>query len=409
MDKPAWSPEVIDWLAEDLVAHGYDLKHTMAQIFTSRAYQLPAVNLRETEERYVFRGPAIRRMSAEQFADALHTLTGLAYTKTDAKLNRAAALSLAATTLPLAPQWIWGNANGSTKCAPATYVFRRTVTLAAAPTDAHFEISADDNYAIKINGKAAGSSGKRNSTSADWIDVKSSLHKGANEIEITVANMPPDDGRLASFKTDARPDPDSPAGLLLYAYVRTGDQVADFVSDKNWSTTELVAPSNDRFGKPKAPPPTDVRAAIELGGVDLAPWKFGPAFLDLAAASRDQRPVERASLVNADPLTTALGRPNREQVMTVRQATATTLQALELTNGATLAKLLKQGAEKIVAANATDSTALIAAVYEKSVCRKPTATEQRLALQVVGSPARTEGVEDLLWAVTMLPEFQLIR
>ena len=93
----------------------------------------------------------------------------------------------------------------------------------------------------------------------------------------------------------------------------------------------------------------------------------------------------------------------------MRQATATTLQALELTNGATLAKLLKQGAEKIVAANSTDSTALIATVYEKSVCRQPTAAEQRLALQVVGSPARTEGVEDLLWAVAMLPEFQLIR
>ncbi|MBI5769157.1 MAG: DUF1549 domain-containing protein [Verrucomicrobia bacterium] len=409
MDKPAWSPEVIDWLAEDLVAHRHDLKHTMARILTSRAYQLPAVNLRETEERYVFRGPAVRRLSAEQFSDALHTLAGLPYARADGKLNRHAALSPAAAALPLQPKWIWGDASGATKCAPATYVFKRTVTLPAAPTDGRFVIAADDNYTIRINGKAGGNSGRRNSTNADWLDVKALLRAGANEIEITVANMPPDDGRLASFNTDARPDPDSPAGLLLYAYVRTGDTVADFVSDKNWSTTELVPPSNDRFGKPVVKPPVEVGAATELGGLDLAPWKFGQSFLDLAAADRDRLSVQRASLVNADPLMTALGRPNREQVITVRQTTATTLQALELTNGATLAKLLKQGAEKIAAAGAVDTDALVAGIFVQSVSRPPTAAEQRLALQVVGSPARAEGVEDLLWAVTMLPEFQLIR
>ncbi len=48
----------------------------------------------------------------------------------------------------------------------------------------------------------------------------------------------------------------------------------------------------------------------------------------------------RASMVAADPLMVALGRPNREQVVTTRATTATTLQALELTNGETLAKVL---------------------------------------------------------------------
>src|SRR5215468_7893600 len=44
MDQPSWNADLLDWLAEDLVAHGYDLKHTMAQILTSRAYQLAAVD-----------------------------------------------------------------------------------------------------------------------------------------------------------------------------------------------------------------------------------------------------------------------------------------------------------------------------------------------------------------------------
>src|SRR5690606_1057152 len=55
----------------------------------------------------------------------------------------------------------------------------------------------------------------------------------------------------------------------------------------------------------------------------------------------------RASLVAADPLMTALGRPNREQVVTTRASAATTLQALQLINGETLALRLAQGAERI--------------------------------------------------------------
>jgi hypothetical protein len=412
MDKPAWLPELMDWLAEDLVAHGYDLKHTMTQMLTSRAYQLPAVNLGETTEHYVFRGPAFRRLTAEQFSDAILAVAGLTHSKLDGKLNRLAALNSTNDRLPLEPKWIWGAADAHIKARPATFVFRRTVTLAAAPTEAHFAISADDNYVIRINGKAAGTSAKRNSTYADWLDVKSQLRTGENTIEITVANLPPDDGRLASFATDARGDPDSPAGLIVYARVRTQDEIMDFVSDHTWTVLTRKEP----VVVPGAPPVVsepdpgrEVGPAIELGGVELAPWKLGQHFLEIARAPKDTLPVQRASLVAADPLMAALGRPNREQVVTVRQSTPTTLQALELTNGATLAKLLKQGTDKIVATNPISSSALIDSLYLQTLSRKPTPAEQKVALQLVGSPAKCDGIEDLLWALTMLPEFQLIQ
>src|SRR5205085_6137705 len=55
------------------------------------------------------------------------------------------------------------------------------------------------------------------------------------------------------------------------------------------------------------------------------------------------------SLVNADPLLTALGRSNREQVVTERPKLATTLEALELTNGRTLSAVLKRGAARWLA------------------------------------------------------------
>jgi len=390
MDKPAWSPAVLDWLAEDLVAHRYDL-------------------LGESEENYRFRGPAVRRLNAEQFADAITTLTGLSLAKPDAKLNRLAALHPSPAPLPLQPRWIWAAPDAQAKAAPATYAFRRTITLNAAPTEAVFAVCADDNYTIKINGKAAGTSGRRNSTVTDWLDVKAQLRAGENRIEITVSNMPPDDGRLVSVKTDTLPDADSPAGLILYARVRAGEEVADFVSDASWIAWALPKPTNDRFTPTTAPPPVEVGPATELGDVNLAPWKVGAHFLDVAAAAKDALPVHRASLVNSDPLMAALGRPNREQVITVRQATPTTLQALELTNGATLAKRLKQGAEKILAALPTDTPALVESLYRQALGRPASAPEQRLAVQLIGGPATSAGVEDFLWSLTMLPEFQLIR
>ncbi|MBL9200582.1 MAG: DUF1549 domain-containing protein [Opitutaceae bacterium] len=403
MDRPAWSPALLDWLAEDLVAHNFDLKHTMARILTSRAYQLPSVPARETEENFVFRGPAVRRLTAEQFSDALHTLASLPRARADAKLNRAAALTAAPAPLPLTPKWIWGVAGGAGNTAPATYVFRRTITLEAAPTEAVLAICADDNYTIRINGKDAGSSGRRNAVHPDWLDVRSALRAGENRVEITVANQLPDEGRLASVKTDARPDPDSPAGLILYARVRAGATVADFVTDGAWTAQLTAVPvSNDRFAPKQRFQPPPPAPAVELGGVDLAPWKVGEHFLRLAAAPRDALPVERASLVNSDPLTIALGRPNREQTTTVRQATATTLQALELTNGATLAALLKKCGETLTARPPAD-------VFRHALGRAPTAAESSLIASMVGSPARTEGVEDFLWSLAMLPEFQLIR
>jgi hypothetical protein len=288
------------------------------------------------------------------------------------------------------------------------------VTLATAPTEANFALCADDNFTIRINGRNGASSGRRNSTLTEWIDVKSLLQAGENTIEITVSNMPPDDGRLVSVRTDVLPDSDSPAGLLLYARVRNGTDVMDFISDRDW--TVAVPPRPDTITRTTPPVAEaaepgvtrELGQAVELGGVELAPWKVGRYFFDLAAAPKDTLPIERASLVVADPLMTALGRPNREQVITVRQPIATTLQALELTNGATLARLLQQGAEHLTA-KPIPSAELIESVYLQTVGRAPTAAEQRIALQLVGSPAKCAGVEDLLWAVTMQPEFQLIH
>jgi len=117
----------------------------------------------------------------------------------------------------------------------------------------------------------------------------------------------------------------------------------------------------------------------------------------------------RAALVAADTLQVALGRPNREQVVTARPTAATTLQALELTNGRELAAVLKRGAERLLARDAPPAPErIVQDAYAQALGRSPTRTELELAVGLVGQPVQPAGVEDLLWSLTMLPEFQLI-
>jgi hypothetical protein len=77
MDGEPWSPGLLDWLASDFVDHGYDLKRLIGTIAMSRTYQMPAASRTgEPSAEYVFRGPEVRRITAEQFADAIGSVTG---------------------------------------------------------------------------------------------------------------------------------------------------------------------------------------------------------------------------------------------------------------------------------------------------------------------------------------------
>src|SRR6185369_126747 len=80
MEKSAWSADVLDWLAEDFAEHNYDIRFLIKSILTSQAYQLPSVNLDpQNQDNFVFKGPAVRRMTAEEFRDAVTYLTGVGY------------------------------------------------------------------------------------------------------------------------------------------------------------------------------------------------------------------------------------------------------------------------------------------------------------------------------------------
>lgn len=75
MDKEPWSQDLLDWLASDFVAGGYDIKKLIYKIVTSKTYQLPSAGMKDYESvvssDYVFKGMLRRRLTAEQFTDAV--------------------------------------------------------------------------------------------------------------------------------------------------------------------------------------------------------------------------------------------------------------------------------------------------------------------------------------------------
>lgn len=139
---------------------------------------------------------------------------------------------------------------------------------------------------------------------------------------------------------------------------------------------------------------------------DMNQLKYNPYnHLDL---SKIHVPFARAALVQNDDFLTALGRPSRENVNSSRENQSNLLQAMELTNGKTLNETLKQGARKWLEEH-RDSGPLIRELYSRTLNRAPNDREYQLAAEMLGENPKEESVQDLLWAVVLSPEFQLIN
>lgn len=84
-----WSDDLLDYLGTYLTDHGHDLKELIAHIASSETYrgQLAPQADENQGETYVFRGPEVKRMTAEQFLDAIWMITGTAPEKVEAPVK----------------------------------------------------------------------------------------------------------------------------------------------------------------------------------------------------------------------------------------------------------------------------------------------------------------------------------
>jgi mono/diheme cytochrome c family protein len=351
LDQEPWSADLLDWLATDLADHGYDLKRTLTLICTSRAYQLPAVG--SADPKAAFAGPLVKRMTAEQFVDAVATLTDVWPDKP--------AVYLPGDAEPLFDSGVM-RSGAKTVDVDVTGLPLLRLTV----TDADDGIASD--WADWGEPVIEGPKGTRKLTELKWVMATTGY--GKVQVNHNVVGKP--------LRIDGK---DVGWGVGTHA------------------RSEIV------YRLPAGT--TRFRATVgpDTGALEQKDAKTSVRFLVTAEAKNRLR--VRASLLNDDELTRALGRPNREQVVTKRDSLATLLQALELTNGKTLDAALKAGAEHLLKAGG-DTDAVIGRVYHTALGRAPTAAELDVARGLVGAPAKAEGVADLLWAVLMLPEFQII-
>jgi len=117
----------------------------------------------------------------------------------------------------------------------------------------------------------------------------------------------------------------------------------------------------------------------------------------------------RASLLKSDFLMRSLGRPNRDQIVSVRPADVSTLEAIDLSNGQTLADAIERGARKLSARSWGSSAEFVRWLYRSALCREPSQDELAGLVESVGEKPAPQTVEDALWSVIMLPEFQFVR
>jgi hypothetical protein len=393
MHTEPWSVDLLDFLASDLADHGYDLQRTLTLICTSQAYQSQTSLLEQSTEgaEYVYRGPLAKRMTAEQFVDAVWQITGTAPLKFDApvvRISGTASVDARRDVPMITSRWIWSVVNARDAKAGEQRTFRRTFTLERLPRRAVAAITCDNEYTVFVNGKLAGKDSDW--TTIETIDIRRLLKLGENELLIV--------GRNAGSRPNA-------AGLIFELRLVDGEQAARTIgTDTGWQWTAAAANNRGKFGKSP-----EWKAAAEVDHADIWQSQIGPQ-MSAILAHADQAPLmmARASLLKADALMRALGRPNRDQIVTSRPKSLTTLEAIDLANGEKLAAALERGG-RFWLETQPDPDTLVNEIFQATLARDPNAGERRLALEMFGQSTTSQSVADLIWSIFMLPEFQFIR
>ncbi|QJE95496.1 DUF1549 domain-containing protein [Luteolibacter luteus] len=380
MDTEPWSEDLLDYLAVRFVEDGYDLKKALAFIISSQAYQSESVTVSKAEEIAVFRGPLPKRLSAEQFVDAVWSLTGTAPEKIASGVPRGGSSGAG-----ISARWIWSDRLASAGTPQGDAITLGTeFELRAAPVSARAVFIADNEAEIFVNGKpAAKEAGSAQGPQARAIELPY-LKQGRNTILVLARN-----GGNAP----------NPAGFIMEAQVKlTSGEPARIMTDSSWRWTAMLPDSQGRFSRP----PRDWQPAQEVENPQI--WDRFTAGL---ADGLDPTMV-RASLVPSDLLMRALGRPNREQIVSMRPDNITTLEAIDLANGEQLSGLLKKGALKL-AESGEGSEVLVDALFMQALGRRPSLREKTGLVGVIGAKPSAQAIEDLLWMILLLPEFQFVR
>ena len=379
MDAEPWSAELLDWLAGDFVAHHYDLKHLLRTILTSRAYRMQAVSRKGEQPReYVFRGPEVRRMTAEQLTDAIGAITG------EWRVYQPDAARPGSYTRE------WHVAS-----SPLTRALGRPIRDQVVTTR---NSEATTLQALElVNGE----------TLTRW------LSRGARRI---LGELPPERTSLfdsGAIRGGGRSEPksvtfdiDVSKAEKLWLLVTDVDSYAPERVEPAWAKAEFVGPGGITplsalkpalaVGERAGDGPIDSRSAEGAEGIRVkVPSRLvfdiaGKGFVRFQGVTVLEWPCLRDDINPKIRFFVFQDEPNMERLVAV-------------------------GPESPVPAieRRWNTPQLVDRVFRHALGRPPSVRERRTAEGALNDPNRpgrpsTEGLADLLWAVVMMPEFQLI-
>jgi len=378
MDGEPWSPELLDWLAGDFVDNGYDLKHLIATILTSRAYQLPAVARKgEQPKQYTFRGPEVRRLTAEQFADAIGSITG------EWRVYQPPAPPATPDAPPPSPPPGQFSRQWHVAANPLTRALGRPIRDQVYSTR---DPEATTLQALElVNGE----------TLTHW------LLRGARRM---LGELPPEPVSLWDKPMPVRRggwpafDIDISGGTRLWLLVQDTGSYSPEKVEAAWSQAELIGPGG-------ATPLSSLKPLDEAG------LRAVSAGGDPVRVKTPSRLVYEIGGKGFTRFRGAVGIENREITSDLNPR----LRFFVFTQEPNMERLMPVAPETPVPAGPTLKTAAAAIdrVFWYALGRAASPAERAAAVQALDTPALPSrpspaGLADLLWAMMMKPEFQLI-
>ena len=367
MDAEPWDPQLLDWLAADLVEHQYDLKHLIRTIMTSRAYQMPSVSRTGENKAYVFAGPEIRRMTAEEFVDNLSALTGewRVYLGGNAKLGA------------YSREWHMGSTlltRGLGRPIRDTVYTERDQS---ATTLQMLEL---------VNGET----------------LTHMLHNGARRMLGQLPAAPQnlyDSGPLSDRVVPV--DVDITGVKELHLVVSDNGSYSPERVLPVWAAAKLAGPAGE-VPLASLKPVTATKAVTSGGPVQMK----GAAF---DSGIRTALTSEIVYDIAGRGFTRLQASAGLEQAC-LQSDISPSVRFFVFNTKPDFERLVKVAPELPVPAltGATSRDQMIDRVFTFSLGRTPTARERTLAAAYLTDPISPDGLADLIWSVAMLPEFQLI-
>jgi Protein of unknown function (DUF1549)/Protein of unknown function (DUF1553)/Planctomycete cytochrome C len=399
MDGEPWSPALLDWLSSDLVEHRYDIKHLIQTIVTSRAYQMPSVARKgEVPSRgYAFAGPEVRRLTAEQFADAIGAITG--------EWNVAPVRGPAVP--PAAGRAVTGRGGGAPTQPTQAGVYAREWRVASTSLTRALGRPIRDQI---ISTRAVEATTLQALELTNGEMLAKWLSRGARRMLGELPAEPVSLYNRAVAGRNASPSPfeiDISKADRLYLIVQeTGSNVPEAILPA-WAQAELVGPSG-------------VTPLASLTPADASGLRTGSGPIQVTGANGEGVRVKNPSVLVYDiagkgftQFRGIMGLENKQSDIGSTLNPATRFFVFD--SAPDMERLVPPlpGPPLPAAPPVSTIARAVDRVFWQALGRAPTPAERRIAEEALRDPARgdrpsPQGLADLLWAVIMKPEFQFI-